>query len=103
MLVGALFYDFQKFAWTIFGLVYLLIGCASGTPMWQGFSSMALFGLALSAPIAVANFFEVGAKWLDRLSGLSRAVPRLTGTVLILLGLWSIWSGLRVGTSIPAS
>ena len=151
VIVGALFFDFQKIAWILFGLVYLIIGLlylagksrlllfsfgptlsrvggakgsaaiailfalnipacagpllailvgttatagASGTSGAQGFLSMALFGLGLSAPILAAIFSLAGARWLHWLASMSRAVPRLTGVVLILLGLWSIWFGL---------
>lgn len=150
--IGALFLSFQKIAWTLFGLVYFVIGLmyvagrsrlfllslgprlakvsgstgsatlailfafnipacagpllailvgttatagASGMSIGQGFISMALFGLALSAPIAAASFSRAGARWLDRLSALSRVIPRCTGAVLIILGLWSMWFGLH--------
>ena len=152
VLIGSLFLAFQKVAWTIFGVVYFLIGLiylagrshiflfslgprlatikgatgsamlailfafnipacagpllailvgatatagASGMSSGQGFLSMALFGLALSAPIAVASFSAAGARYLNQLSALSRRVPRCTGVALIILGGWSVWSGIH--------
>lgn len=82
-------------------LVVVLLGMAaaggaSGAPLLQGFISMALFGLALSLPIVATTFFSRARAALDRLAGLSRRMPRWTGLVLILLGLWSIWFGLFV-------
>lgn len=113
--IGATFISFQKAAWVIFGMIYVIVGivylagksqslkvslgpalsrfatleysaalgvvfefnipaCAgpliavllglatargsAGVPLVQGFISMALFGLALSLPIAPAVFFE---------------------------------------------
>ena len=152
VVVGALFFDFQKLVWIFFGTVYLIIGAlyfagrsrifllslgprmskiqgvkgsatlaalfalnipacagpllailigatatsgASGLSIFRGFLSMALFGFALSAPILVASYFTLGRRWLDRLGAMSASVPRITGVVLILLGLWSIRFGLH--------
>jgi cytochrome c-type biogenesis protein len=71
-------------------------GGASGAPLTRGFISMALFGLALSLPIVAAAFFSRAQTALDQLAGLSRRMPRWTGAVLLVLGLWSIWFGLFV-------
>ena len=65
-------------------------GGASGLAFAAGFTSLALFGLALSAPLVLAVLFEPVRRLLDRLAGLSRRVPFWTGVVLLLLGLWSI-------------
>ena len=63
---------------------------ASGLAFAAGFTSLALFGLALSMPLVLAVLFERVRRWLDRLAGLSRRIPFWTGLVLLLLGLWSI-------------
>lgn len=71
-------------------------GGASAADLASGFVSLALFGLALSLPLVVAVFFAPARVLLDRLAALSRRMPRWTGVVLVLLGLWSIWFGLFV-------
>jgi len=82
-------------------LLFALLGVAaasgvSGATLAKGFSSLALFGFALSLPLAVAVLFPAARRALDWLAGLSRRVPRWTGIVLIGLGLWSVWFGLFV-------
>ncbi|MBI3042947.1 MAG: hypothetical protein HYY78_08995 [Betaproteobacteria bacterium] len=82
-------------------LLFALLGAAaasgvSGATLANGFLSLALFGLALSLPLAVAVLFPVARRALDWLAGLSRRVPRWTGIVLVALGIWSIWFGLFV-------
>jgi cytochrome c-type biogenesis protein len=82
-------------------LLFALIGAAaaggvSGTTMANGFVSLALFGFALSLPLAVAVLFPAAQRLLDRLAALSRRVPFWTGVVLLALGAWSIWFGLFV-------
>lgn len=57
---------------------------------------MALFGLALSLPIAPAVFFERARTVLNQLDNFSRRTQRLTGAALVILGVWSIWFGLFV-------
>jgi len=71
-------------------------GGAGGAPLAKGFISMALFGLALSLPIVVAALFAPPRNVLDRLADLSRRMPRWTGALLFLLGIWSIWFGIFV-------
>ncbi len=65
-------------------------GGAAGSTFAAGFTSLALFGLALSVPLVLAVFFEPVRRMLDRLAGLSRRIPFWTGIVLLVLGLWSI-------------
>ena len=82
-------------------LLFALLGTAaasgvSGATLASGFSSLALFGLALSLPLAVAVLFPAARRALDWLAGLSGRMPRWTGIVLIALGLWSIWFGVFV-------
>jgi len=68
-------------------------GGASGATLAAGFVSLALFGLALSAPLILAVLFERARSVLDWLGTLSHRMPFWTGLVLIALGLWSIWFG----------
>ncbi|MEW5862767.1 MAG: cytochrome c biogenesis protein CcdA [Pseudomonadota bacterium] len=65
-------------------------GGAAGAAFAAGFTSLALFGLAISAPLVAAVFFEPVRRMLDRLAGLSRRIPFWTGVLLLLLGAWSI-------------
>lgn len=82
-------------------LLFALLGAAaasgvSGATLASGFLSLALFGFALSLPLAVAVLVPAARRALDWLAGLSGRVPRWTGVVLIALGLWSVWFGLYV-------
>jgi cytochrome c-type biogenesis protein len=82
-------------------LIFALLGSAAlggrtGGTFAFGFVSLGLFGLALSAPLALAVFREPGRRLLDRLAGLSVRVPIVIGLVLIGLGLWSVYFGLFV-------
>lgn len=72
------------------------VGGVSGSTLAQGFLTLGLFGLALSAPLVVAVLFPHTRVILDRLVGLSHRMPRWTGLVMIALGLWSIGFGLFV-------
>ena len=60
----------------------------------EGFVMLALFGLALSLPLAVALLWPLARRALDRAAGLSRRVPTAVGLLFVLLGAWSIWFGL---------
>lgn len=82
-------------------LLFALLGAAaaggvSGATLANGFSSLALFGFALSLPLAVAVLIPPARRALDWLAALSGSIPRWTGIVLIALGIWSIWFGLFV-------
>jgi len=82
-------------------LLFALLGAAaasgvSGATLANGFGSLALFGFALSLPLALAVLIPAARRSLDWFAGLSGRVPRWTGIVLIALGLWSIWFGLFV-------
>lgn len=71
-------------------------GGASGSSIFQGFASLALFGFALSLPLVVAVLFAPARRALDWLAALSRRIPVWTGILFIALGLFSIWFGLFV-------
>ncbi|HXF66456.1 MAG TPA: cytochrome c biogenesis protein CcdA [Burkholderiales bacterium] len=82
-------------------LLFALLGAAAasgvtGATLAQGFGSLALFGLALSLPLAVAVLIPPARRALDWLAGLNRRIPIWTGLVLIGLGSWSVWFGLFV-------
>lgn len=82
-------------------LLFALLGAAaasgvSGATVANGFISLALFGFALSLPLAAAVLIPAARRVLDWLAGLSRRIPFWTGIVLIGLGLWSVWFGLFV-------
>jgi cytochrome c-type biogenesis protein len=88
-------------------LLFALLGAAaasgvSGATLASGFSSLALFGFALSLPLAAAVLFPVARRALDWFASLSGRIPRWTGIVLIGLGVWSIWFGLYVTPQPPA-
>lgn len=71
-------------------------GGAAGATAVAGFTSLSLFGLALSLPLVVVVFFDRARILLDRLATLSERMPIATGLLLIALGLWSAWFGLFV-------
>jgi cytochrome c-type biogenesis protein len=80
-------------------LLALLAASAAGvTPggVVGGFASLALFGLALSAPLVVAVLFGRARAALDWLASLTGRMPRWTGMLMVVLGLWSVWFGLVV-------
>ena len=74
-------------------LLIALLGSAavtSGSNIARGFVMLALFGLALSLPIAIAVLSKHGRQVLERIGRLSGQVPKIIGVVFILLGAWSI-------------
>lgn len=82
-------------------LLFVLLGAAAagGTATGTvagGFTTLAIFGLALSLPLVLAVYFTPVRAMLDRLAGLSRRMPFWTGVLLIALGLWSIGFALVV-------
>ena len=78
-------------------LIFAVLGTASlSGGIAQGFLSLALFGLALSAPLLLALCWDPARRALDRLAGLSTKLPFWTGVVFVGLGLWSMYFGLFV-------
>lgn len=71
-------------------------GGTSGSTLASGFVALALFGLALSLPLVAAVFFAPARRALDGLAALSGRMPRWTGSLLVALGLWSVWFALFV-------
>lgn len=78
-------------------IVFALLGVAvSSGSVLSGFAMMALFGLALSAPLIPMAIHLGLASFMSRLAGWMAARPWIIGGVFVLLGLWSIWFGLFV-------
>ena len=82
-------------------LIFALLGASAaggvaGATLASGFISLAVFGLALSLPLAAVVLYPPARRALDWLAGLSRRVPVWTGALLLALGLWSVWLGLFV-------
>lgn len=73
-------------------------GAAGGT-LLNGFISVSVFGMALSVPLVLATVFRSSRNFLSRIAELSGKIPRWTGTVLIILGIWSVWFGLFTNSS----
>lgn len=80
-------------------LVFALLGqtaVAAEGDVFIGFITLGMFGVALSLPIAVAVLVPPVARGLDRLSGLSARLPRVTGLLFAALGAWSLYFALFV-------
>lgn len=82
-------------------LIALLGGAAIGegslvAAATQGFGSLALFGFALSWPLAVAVAVPWFARRIDTLVAIGKRAPKAIGIVFLVLGLWSIYFGLFV-------
>lgn len=82
-------------------LLFALLGTAAasgvaGGTLAAGFISLALFGLALSLPLAASVLIPSARRALDWLAALSKRLPLWTGLLLVAIGLWSIWFSLFV-------
>lgn len=82
-------------------LLFGLLGSAAasgtgGAALTVGFTSLGLFGLALTLPLVAAVLIPEARRLLDRLAALSQRLPRWTGVLMIALGAWSIWFGFFV-------
>lgn len=69
---------------------------ASGATVTAGFTSLAVFGFALSAPLVAAVFSARARQLLDWLAHQAGRFPKWSGVILIALGAWSIAFGLFV-------
>lgn len=69
-------------------------GTAGLTSVAKGFVSLAVFGFALSLPLALALFWRPARRALDRFAAFSSRVPLWIGGLLVALGVWSIALGL---------
>ncbi len=84
-------------------LLFAVLGSAAvggagslGQAAAKGFVSLAVFGFALSLPLALAILWAPARHALDRAATFSVRAPILIGLLLIVLGLWSIYFGLFV-------
>ena len=74
-------------------LLLALLGAAAvaeGANFGRGFLMLALFGLALSVPLAVAVAWPPGRKLIEKLGRFSSRAPKIIGVLFIVLGTWSI-------------
>ena len=76
-------------------LLAVLLGAAAvgATTLAVGFVSLALFGLALSLPLLLLILGPGGRRLLDRRTAASERMPVVVGSVLVALGIWSIYFG----------
>lgn len=78
-------------------ILFGLIGAATTTgSAATGFAMMAVFALALSAPLVPLSLVPALSHPLHRLRDWMRPRRWLVGAVFIVLGLWSVWFGLFV-------
>ncbi len=78
-------------------ILFGLLGLAATTgTIAAGFAMMFLFGLFLSAPLALFAFVPRFSGGLDRLGAALKARRWIIGAIFVLLGIWSIWFGLYV-------
>jgi cytochrome c-type biogenesis protein len=69
---------------------------AQAASIVTGFVSLALFGLALSLPLAVAVLWMPAWRALNALAALGAKRTGVTGAVFVVLGAWSVYFGLFV-------
>jgi len=77
----------------LFGLVGLAAGSGAAS---LGFATMAVFGAALSLPLAVLAASPLGPSLAHRFAGGGAASRWIFAAVFLLLGVWSLWFGLFV-------
>ena len=78
-------------------IMFGLLGLAATKGTFAaGFTMMALFGLALSAPLLVIAVQPKLVPCLNRLSQMLKHMRLVLGLIFVLLGIWSIWFGLYV-------
>lgn len=72
-------------------LLAAVLGASVGSAsVGLGFGTLALFGLALSAPLLLAVLWGDARQWLERFANLSERMPFWTGVVFVALGVWTI-------------
>ena len=78
-------------------LLFAVAGSAAGAGAFSaGFITMAVFGTALSAPLFLIIAIPKLGTVLETVDGAARWVHRLIGTILVAVGVWSMWFGLFV-------
>ncbi|MFQ5894240.1 MAG: cytochrome c biogenesis protein CcdA [Nitrospinota bacterium] len=76
-------------------LFLALLGQAGLAGVANGFMSLALFGLALSAPLLAIAASRRASDLLSRVGSHSARMPLFAGVFLLLVGLWSVVVGWR--------
>lgn len=71
-------------------------GAAQAASVVRGFVSLALFGLALSLPLAAAVLWTPAWRALNGLGAYGAKRTGMTGSLFVVLGAWSIYFGLFV-------
>ncbi len=86
-------------------LIALLAGAAAGgaATVLNGFVALAVFGLFLSLPLVAIVLIPPARGLLDRFAAFSGRYSTVAGLILMALGAWSIWFGLFVDISAPAT
>jgi len=56
-----------------------------------GASTLMVFGLAFSMPLLFIVFTARGGRWLERLTRVAGRMPRWTGAIMVVLGIWTFW------------
>ena len=78
-------------------LLFAVAGSAAGAGVYaMGFTTMALFGLALSAPLLLISAVPKLARALEAVGSASQWLHRVIGSILIAVGVWSVWFALFV-------
>ena len=78
-------------------LLLALLGKAGITGVGKGFISLALFGLALSAPLLVIARSRRASEWLTRVGRHSSKMLLIAGVILVFVGVLTLgiaWRGL---------
>jgi len=66
--------------------------------LFEGFVSLFVFGVTLSAPLIVLSWFEKSNDWIKKLYGKTQKLKWLAGVILIIVGILTLlssvwWSG----------
>lgn len=64
---------------------------AAGRGIVYGGLTLFVFGLALSSPLVLAVVTRRGRRALDAIARVSARMPRWTGALLVVLGVWSLY------------
>ena len=79
-------------------LLLAVIGAAAGSAqIGKGFMALAIFGLALSLPIVFAVAWRPAQRYIERAASFSVRAPLWIGLLLVAVGMWSVYLGLRQG------
>lgn len=56
-----------------------------------GASTLMVFGLAFSVPLLFIVFSARGRRSLERITRFAGRMPRWTGVIMVVLGVWTFW------------